>query len=61
MVDDVTLEEAENILAEKREMLEKYPDKFLLKLGVKQWSYKVDVLKKENAELRDSLAALSDG
>ena len=44
MEDENPLEDAKNILAEKKELLKKYPDKFSLRLSVREWSHTVDLL-----------------
>lgn len=41
------LNEAEKILAEKKILLEKYPDKFSLRADVRKWSGIVDKLKRD--------------
>ena len=37
----IMLEEARRILADKRALLKKYPDKFSLRLSIRQWNIKV--------------------
>ena len=46
------LKEAKDILDNNRNLLKKYPDKFSLKLGVRQWSQRVHELEIELKELK---------
>ena len=50
------LTEAKEILAEKRMLLKKYPDKFSLRLDVQQWNKIVSDLKRDenNASVQKS-------
>ena len=44
------IEEAELLLEETEELLKKYPDKFSLRVSKRNWSHRVDVLKKQKDE-----------
>lgn len=46
------LKEAKQILDNKRKLLKKYPDKFSLKLSVRQWSHRVHMCEIELKELK---------
>ena len=54
-MNDEELIEAKKILAEKRKLLKKYPDKFSLRVAVRQWSYRVAVAEQDESVMLKSM------
>ena len=54
-MNDEELIEAKKILAEKRKLLKKYPDKFSLRVAVCQWRYRVAVWEQDESAMLKSM------
>ena len=54
-MDDKELIEAKKILAEKRKLLQEYPNRFSLQVAVRQWSYRVAVAEQDESAMFESM------
>jgi len=54
-MDEEELIEAKRILAEKRKLLQKYPNRFLLQVDVRKWRYRVAVMEQDEKAMFESM------